>query len=89
MRHRLGTDAFISKWTGIAFIAWGNTKYAIQYLEESIGLDPYDAQTFYHLGVACLLEGQTEKANRMLKKCLEIDPDFPDAADLLQKIQTS
>lgn len=88
MRYKLGTNAFISKWTGIAFTAWGDAKWAIQFLEESIALDPNDAETYYHLGAAYTLEGLYEKANQMLKKCLEIDPEFQDAADLLHQKKT-
>ncbi|MBN1781377.1 tetratricopeptide repeat protein [bacterium] len=89
MRHKLGPDAFISKWTGIAFLAWGHAEWAIQYLEESIRLDPADAQAWYHLGAACILDGQYDKAHQMLKRCLEIDPAYPGAAELLHSKQTA
>ena len=87
MRYRLGTNAYISKWIGIAFSSLGDHKKAISYLEESISLDPDDAQNYFNLGVSCFYEKLYGKAEQALEKCLAMDPSYPDAKNLIKKIE--
>jgi lysophospholipase L1-like esterase len=85
-RYRLGSNAYLAKWIGIIMLAGGDGKNALPYLEESISLDPDDPQVLYNLCGGYLYKNQFEKAARALRKCLEMDPDFPGAKDLLEKI---
>ena len=88
MRYRLGTNTYISKWIGNAFSSLGDHKKAISYFEESICLDPEDPQKYFSLGVSCFYERQYSKAEKVLQRCLAIDPSYPEAKELLDKIKS-
>ena len=54
----------------------GYTKKAISYFEETIKTNDKDEMIFYNFAVALYKDGQYEKADSVLKKGLELNPDF-------------
>lgn len=85
-RYQLGRNAFLSKWIGIILLSRGEAGNAVEYLEESISLFPGDPQVLYNLCGGYLCDNQFERAVQALRACLQIDPDFPGARGLLEKI---
>ena len=61
---------------GYETLKGGRTKEAISYFEEALKTDDKDEMIFYNFAVALYNDGQTEKADSVLKKGLEINPDF-------------
>lgn len=54
----------------------GRTKDALGYFEKSLKINDKDEMIYYNFASALFDDGQTEKADSALKKCLEINPDF-------------
>jgi tetratricopeptide (TPR) repeat protein len=54
----------------------GKTKEALKYFEQTLKFDYADELFYYNFASALFDDGQFEKADSMLKKCLEINPDF-------------
>ena len=54
----------------------GRTKDALEYFEKSLKSNDKDEMIYFNFASALFDDGQTEKADSTLKKCLEINPDF-------------
>ncbi len=54
---------------------------AIVYLKEAAEKLPNQATVHYHLGMAYYKNGQVEQAKKELSRALQIDPNFPGAAE--------
>ena len=54
----------------------GRNKDAVQHFEKVVGIDDSDEMIFYNFGAALYNDGQYQKADSVLKRGLEINPDF-------------
>lgn len=54
----------------------GKPKEALKYFDQAIKKDNKDEMIYYNFASALFDDGQIEKADSALKKCLEINPDF-------------
>lgn len=85
--YDLKKDPFSSKWLGIIYLSKKEAKEAIIFLEESIRFDNSDPQTFYNLSGAYIENNEYQKALDAINRCLQIDPQFPDAKRLQQQLR--
>ena len=65
-----------SDYLGYVALNDGRTNDAIKYFEEALKTDDGDEMVFYNFGVALYENGQFEKADSVLKRGLELNPDF-------------
>ena len=63
-------------YAGYLALTQGKNKEAIGYFEKALMIDDRDEMIFYNFAAACYNEGQYEKADSLLKKGLEVNPDF-------------
>ncbi len=54
----------------------GRNKVAIDYFEKALKIDDRDEMIFYNFAAALFNDGQYQKADSVLKRGLEINPDF-------------
>ena len=54
----------------------GRTKNALKFFEQALKINDRDEMIYYNFATALFDDGQFEKADTALKKCLEINPDF-------------
>jgi len=81
-RYKESPDAFSSKWLGNINLNRKEVDHAIKYLAQSIKLDNTDAQTFFNLSGAYIQKEEIKVALEFLEKCIEINPEFPNAKSL-------
>jgi len=58
-------------------------------LEESTKKEPGNAVYLYHLGYAYSKQGMKAEARTTLLKALKVQPDFPNAKDAKQLLETT
>ncbi len=63
-------------WNGYTALNEGRTDDAINYFEKALAVDSGDEMIFYNFAVALYDKGYKEKADSVLKKGLELNPDF-------------
>ena len=56
----------------------------IQKLKQAVKLNPDHADAYYNLGLACINEGEYDKAIESFNQALELDPDHANAHDHLE-----
>ena len=61
---------------------------AIPLLKECVDKAPQNAAYHYHLGMAYLKSGQTDKAKALLGKALQLNPGFPGAEEARKSMAT-
>ena len=61
---------------GYSFLKGGRNEEAIGYFEKVLKIDDRDELIFYNFAAALYNDGQYQKADSVLKKGLEINPDF-------------
>ena len=61
---------------------------AVPAFEESIQIEPANPLYHYHLGLAHLKAGDSEKAKVSLRRALELKPDFAEAGDARKALQS-
>ncbi|MFA7228406.1 MAG: hypothetical protein WC061_05165, partial [Melioribacteraceae bacterium] len=86
-RNRMGSDEFTLKWLGNINLMKGDAASAVMYLEKSLMHKTDDAQVYFNLALAYSGIKENEKAADALKKCLSIDPSYPDAQSFLDQLQ--
>jgi tetratricopeptide (TPR) repeat protein len=67
----------------------GRTGDAIRYFEKVLNFEKEDAMIYYNYATALFKDGQNQKADSVLIKCLEINPDFEPALMYLGNIAGS
>jgi tetratricopeptide (TPR) repeat protein len=67
----------------------GEKKEALNYFEKAIKIDDKDEMIYYNFASALFDDGQFERADSLLKKCLDINPDFDLALMYLGNISAS
>lgn len=73
----IGPQAFRSQ--GVSLFNSNQMPAAIEAFEQAITIDPNDAKSYYHLGLAYVNTGDTAKAKENFTKFLELAPEDPDA----------
>lgn len=81
-RYKESPDAFTSKWLGNISLNRGKLDDSISYLTESTKFDNSDAQVYYNLTGAFIQKKDFKKALESVKKCIKINPEFPNAQSL-------
>jgi tetratricopeptide (TPR) repeat protein len=61
---------------GYVALIEGNNKDAIDHFEKALKIDDRDEMIFYNFAAALFNDGQYQKADSLLKRGLEINPDF-------------
>ncbi len=85
-RYEMEPGEFCTKWIGIISLSRGESEKAIPYLEKSIELKPDDAQTLYNLAGAYSRLKKYDLALTTVNRCLNINPDYPQAQNLKQQL---
>lgn len=84
--YAIEPSAFTTKMLGAIEVDRGNTSRGIELLEESLALDPNDAQTLFNLSGAYALEGDFSRSDEVLTMLQAINPNFPGAAAWRQQL---
>jgi lysophospholipase L1-like esterase len=82
-RYRIKPDDFSTKWLGNINLSKNRIPEALKYLNESISMNPKDAQVYYNFAIANLKSGNLNAAVISIKECLKIRHDYPSAQQLL------
>lgn len=61
---------------GYEALQGGRTKEALKFFEQALMVNDKDEMIYYNFASALFDDGQSEKADSALKKCLEINPGF-------------
>jgi tetratricopeptide (TPR) repeat protein len=67
----------------------GRSEDAVRYFEKVVGIDDTDEMIFYNFGAALYNNGQYQKADSVLKRGLEVNPDFEPILMYLGNIASS
>jgi lysophospholipase L1-like esterase len=86
--YEYSPDAFSTKWLGIIDLSRKNLGNAERYLNESLSYAGNDAQVLFNLAGSYALQNKFEKALETINRCIEIDSQFPGAANLKQQLTT-
>ncbi len=79
-------DAFSYKWLGIIDLSKNKLLSAIKYLENSLKYSGSDPQVLFNLAGAYAKMQRFEVALQKVNQCLEISPNFPQAANLKSQL---
>ncbi len=79
-------NAYASKWIGIIELSKKKNKIAIKHLKKSVLLNPQDAQVYYNLAGAYLLEEKYKLALETINYCLSVNPNFKRAKNLRRQL---
>jgi tetratricopeptide (TPR) repeat protein len=84
--HGLKQSAFSSKWLGIIDLLNNRIDPAIVYLSQSLNYSANDAQVIYNLSGAYSRKKDYHTALQIVNRCLEIEPNYPQAIDLQRQL---
>jgi tetratricopeptide (TPR) repeat protein len=79
-------NAYFAKWLGIIDLSKMKTDRAINYLNLSLKYDARDPQVLYNLAGAYVYKNDYNKALDIINRCLEFNPNFPDAGSLKNQL---
>lgn len=84
--YKKDPDAYVFKWLGI--ISLNNQKFdeAVNFLNESLKMNPGDAQVLYNLSGAYVNKKDYDNAFKAVDQCLRADPSFPGAVQLKNQL---
>lgn len=85
-RYKQKPSAFATKWLGNIDLFYKRTDSAIKYLSESVKLKSDDAQVLYNLAGAYSQKKNYTKALEIITKCLNVDPNYPQAENLKRQL---
>jgi tetratricopeptide (TPR) repeat protein len=85
-RYEIEPDAFSAKWLGTINLYNNKVDEAVNYLEESLQHNSQDAQVLYNLSGAYVIKNNFKNALVKIERCLNISPDYPNAAELRNQI---
>jgi len=72
---------------GIALIGSKRVREAIGHFQQTLRFKPDEVQAHYGLGCAFALQMNRPEAVKELREALRLRPDYPEAQDLLQKLE--
>ncbi|HYK90549.1 MAG TPA: tetratricopeptide repeat protein, partial [Acidobacteriota bacterium] len=72
---------------GIALLKSGKIEQAAEHFRETVRISPGEAQAHYGLGCVLAIRRKTGEAIEELREALRLRPDYPEARDLLQKLE--
>jgi tetratricopeptide (TPR) repeat protein len=72
---------------GIALLASKRTEEAILHFREALRFKPDEVQAHYGLGCALSLQRKREDAIKEVREALRLRPNYPEAQDLLQRLE--
>jgi len=84
--HRLKESAFTSKWLGIIDLLNNRIDPAIGHLSQSLNYNANDSQVIYNLSGAYARKKEFQTALQIINRCLEIEPNYPQAKDLQRRL---
>ncbi|HZW38406.1 MAG TPA: tetratricopeptide repeat protein [Ignavibacteriaceae bacterium] len=84
--YKVAPDAYNTKWIGIISLSQNKVDNAIKYLEESLNIDNMDAQALYNLAGAYINKKNYKRANDLLDRCLNVNPNYQEAKQLKQQL---
>jgi tetratricopeptide (TPR) repeat protein len=85
-QHKLDLKDYTPKRNGLMALYIGNYENAIRYLNEANKSDPEDPLVLYNLSLAYYKKKDFETALTLIKKCLAVDTNYPEANNLKQQI---
>ncbi|PKL90424.1 MAG: hypothetical protein CVV23_00805 [Ignavibacteriae bacterium HGW-Ignavibacteriae-2] len=86
--YSLESDAYCTKWLGTIYLSMNNVESAIKYLTESIKFNSGDAQVFYNLAGAYMMNKQYTDALNNINRCIVLKPDYPNANGFKEQLQS-
>lgn len=78
--------AFANKWIGQILIVRKQFQQSLPYLQKAAAMGLKDSDLYYNLAAANYYLDKKEETIRYLKKLKQINPDHPDPAELLDKV---
>ena len=84
--HKNNPDAFSTKWLGIIDLSKNKLLSAIKYLENSLKYSSSDPQVLFNLAGAYAKMQKFNLALERINQCLEINANFPQAANLKNQL---
>ncbi|MCK9425223.1 MAG: GDSL-type esterase/lipase family protein [Ignavibacteriaceae bacterium] len=85
--YKLQPDAFCTKWLGTINLFNNNDDLALRYLKESFSFNPRDAQLLWNLSGVFVKKKDYANALTFVKKCLEVESNFPGAAQMKMQLE--
>ena len=85
--HARYPDGFTFKNLGILNLNDGNTALAAKLLKDAAEFYPDDADIFYNLSRAYFILNNIDEAINAMEKCLTISPNYPNARQILARLQ--
>lgn len=85
--YRIQPDAFSTKWLGTINLFNNNDDLALRYLKESFSFNPRDAQLLWNLSGVFVKKKDYANALLFVKKCLEVERNFPGAAQMKMQLE--
>lgn len=86
--HRIESTAFTWKMLGSIEVHLGNFQSGIDMIEESLRLEPRDAQAIFNLSGAYAQHGNLQKGLDLVNELLSFSPDFPGAQQWKAQLET-
>jgi Tfp pilus assembly protein PilF len=81
-----GSGAYVYSLLGVEYLKMDQIPQAVETLEQAVKLLPHDASNHANLGLAGVLSGQYDRAERELRRALELDPHNSLAAQLVKAL---
>jgi predicted Zn-dependent protease len=86
-KEQVPDNPFMSDTLGWVYYKKNVYSRAIVYLKDAADKMPNQPVVHYHLGMAYYKNGQMELAKKELARALQIDPNFPGAAEAQEVLQ--
>lgn len=84
--NKVKENAYANKWIGIIELSKKKIKTAINHLNKSVKLNPQDAQVYYNLAGAYLMDENYKSAIDAINNCLMVNPNFKGAKNLQKQL---
>lgn len=86
--HRIEPSAFTYKMLGAIEVHEGNFRVGIEFIEESLKINPRDAQALFNLSGAHAQLGELQKGLEIVNELLSFSPNFPGAQGWKNQLET-
>ena len=87
-KERMPDSAEVTDTLGWVYLKKGLPDLAIPAFEQCVKSDPRRAEYQYHLGLALIRKGDVARGREVLKRALDLQGDFPGAADARRALGT-